>query len=229
MNNVTLLILFNIIMIFLSYYFNKYINIIFVFVFIILITVYIRLHYNKIIEGNNNNKDNELLELMKINTLLDKLMNIFGSKQQDCKGQFKQFGPCKPPCGLGKQEVKYEIIQEKGEYGIDCRYEDGFIKEIDCINKLCEDGDKCNSSFDCEDGYCDSTSKKCVVESKCGSEENLVFCLSEDECMGLNKRYNTKDYEWDRRNSVCFRKSNDEVTDLYEDWKENLNLNWLSS
>ena len=47
--------------------------------------------------------------------------------------------------------------------------------------------------------------------------------------MGLNKKYNTKNYEWDRRNSVCFRKLNNEVTDLYEDWKENLNLNWLSS
>lgn len=50
-NNLSLLILFNIIIIFLSYYFKKNIIIIFPFIFIFLITLYLQLHYKKNIEG----------------------------------------------------------------------------------------------------------------------------------------------------------------------------------
>mgnify|MGYP001239368572 CR=1 FL=1 len=93
MSNVKLLLSFNIIIIFLSYYFNKYAIIIFPFVFIFLITLYVQLHYKKNIEGfiddnergdeiysmwDNLNQDtyedtgNELLE--KINTFLGSMI-----------------------------------------------------------------------------------------------------------------------------------------------------------
>ena len=61
MSNIYLLILFNIIIIFLSYKFKKNIVIIYPFVFILLITLYIQLHYKKNTEGfiDDNNEISE--------------------------------------------------------------------------------------------------------------------------------------------------------------------------
>ena len=58
MNNISILLLFNIIIIYLSYNFKKNI-IIYPFIFIFLITLYVQLIYNKNIEGFINN-DNEM-------------------------------------------------------------------------------------------------------------------------------------------------------------------------
>ena len=64
-SNLSLLILFNITIIFLSYYFKKNIIIIFPFVFIFLITLYLQLHYKKNIEGfiDDNERGDEIYSM----------------------------------------------------------------------------------------------------------------------------------------------------------------------
>ena len=59
MRDISILILFNIIIIYLSYEFKNNIIIIYPFIFIFLITLYVQLIYNKNIEGFINN-DNEM-------------------------------------------------------------------------------------------------------------------------------------------------------------------------
>ena len=64
-SNISLLISFNIIIIFLSYYFKKYIIIIFPFVFIFLITMYLQLHYKNNIESfiDDNERGDEIFSM----------------------------------------------------------------------------------------------------------------------------------------------------------------------
>ena len=64
-SKISLLIYFNIIIIFLSYYFKKYIIIVYPFVFIFLITLYLQLHYKKNIEGfiNDNERADEIYSM----------------------------------------------------------------------------------------------------------------------------------------------------------------------
>ena len=92
-SKISLLISFNIVIIFISYYYKKQIIIIFPFIFIFLITMYLQLHYKNNMEGfiddneradeiysmwDNLNQDtyedtgNELLE--KINTFLGSMI-----------------------------------------------------------------------------------------------------------------------------------------------------------
>ena len=65
MSNISLLILFNIIIIFLSYQFKKHIIIIYPFVFIFLITLYLQLYYKKNIEGfvDDNERSDEIFSM----------------------------------------------------------------------------------------------------------------------------------------------------------------------
>jgi hypothetical protein len=64
-SNLSFLILFNIIIIFISYYFKKNIIIIYPFVFILLITLYLQLHYKKNIEGfiDDNERGDEIYSM----------------------------------------------------------------------------------------------------------------------------------------------------------------------
>jgi len=64
-SNIKLLLSFNIIIIFLSYYFKKYTIIIFPFVFIFLITMYLQLHYKNNIEGfiDDNERADEIYSM----------------------------------------------------------------------------------------------------------------------------------------------------------------------
>ena len=64
-SNLSLLILFNIIIIYLSYYYKNNIIIIFPFVFIFLITLYLQLHYKNNIEGfiDDNERGDEIYSM----------------------------------------------------------------------------------------------------------------------------------------------------------------------
>jgi hypothetical protein len=64
-SKISLLISFNIIIIFISYYYKKQIIIIFPFIFIFLITLYVQLHYKKNIEGfiDDNERADEIYSM----------------------------------------------------------------------------------------------------------------------------------------------------------------------
>jgi len=150
-------------------------------------------------------KTDNMTKLEETNDLLDKLIDMFDKKQQNCMGEFEKYSECSRECGYGKQEKIYRIIQEKGENGIDCKYKEGKIIKKSCILRDCDLDEKCRYNHECRSKYCDPVSKKCSRIGKC-EKNHLYHCYSEDECLSLNKKYNVgrdSKYVWDDKNDKC--------------------------
>ena len=144
-------------------------------------------------------KTDNMTRLDETYKLLDKLINLFENKQQHCIGFFEKYSECNKECGFGKQKKKYTIVQQKGINGISCPYEEGKIISKPCTLRDCKLDEKCRYDEECISGYCDQRTKKCDNIYKC-SEDELYYCLKEDECMKLN---GTNKYIWDNRTETC--------------------------
>ena len=166
MSNIKLLILFNIIIIFLSYYFKKYIIIVYPFVFIFLISAYLKLHYKNNIEGNilyddtfgeiqsiwekqgdktYDESGNFLLD--KINKLLKVLIDVEEKVEkvyydEKCEGEFIVDETDKK-CGYNVYDEKTYKITKKG---YDCDHRAGY-KERD-FKPLCKLDEMCSDDRD---------------------------------------------------------------------------------
>lgn len=168
---------------------------------------------NKVINTDNVN-------INKLNDLLDELINLFEKKQENCQGNFSNFGMCSKTCGYGKQKQVYNITREKGSNGTECPYKNGYTNEIDCIMKSCDIGDSCENNLDCGQGYCDKDKKICVSEYKCDKGFDLVNCLSEIDCLKLNQKYNTTSenrFIWYNDDKTCVQNSELETKTLTYD------------
>ena len=150
--------------------------------------------------GNYGTVKNNVTRLEETNDLLDELISLFETKQQNCKGEFKKYSECSRECGRGSQEQIYRIIQEKGENGLDCKYKEGHKIRKPCILKSCDIDKPCRRDNDCRSRYCDPGSKKCSRHGTC-DKDHLYHCYDEYDCLSLNNKYNSKNYKWD--NNIC--------------------------
>jgi len=216
MNNISILILFNIIIIFLSY---KYINKIFLiysFICILLITLYLQLIYKKntdIIEGNVfYEEDKEIYTfwdrlnddpyddeeekdkypiLYKINKLMKLLLEIEEKgleydKDNECEGEFV-INKNELRCGIDVYDTEtYKITKS----GVNCKHKPGYKRRN--YLPLCELDDKCIENRDCKKGKC--YRGKCKANFKCNWDK-LENC-DEKQCDKLNKDvgYNKNTY-----------------------------------
>ncbi len=210
MSNVKLLILFNIIIIFLSYKFNKHIMIIYPFVFILLITLYLQLYYKKKIEGfiDDNERGEEIFSvwdsldqdtyeegnniiLDKINQLLKMLIDVeknIEKKYYDekCEGEFI-VDEAKKDCGYNVYDEKtYKITKQ----GYDCDHRAGHKERI--FKPLCRLNEKCRKDRDCERGKC--VNGECKIDFECNS--NKLNNCDEDGCDKLNENVGYNKYKF---------------------------------
>jgi len=212
MSNIKLLILFNIIIIFLSFQFKNNIIIVYPFIFILLISMFIKLIYKKNIEGNFYDKDSEIFSfwdrlndetpleeekenssnniiLNKINQFIDLIMEVEKKGEEEyekikCEGRFVKKAS-KKKCGYNAYNEKvYEITKP----GINCNHRDGY-SERDFLPR-CRLDEKCDSDRDCEKGKCHRG--KCQIEFGC-SPHKLDNC-KESECDKLNEHVGTDKY-----------------------------------
>ncbi len=210
MSNVKLLILFNIIIIFLSYKFNKHIMIIYPFVFILLITLYLQLYYKKKIEGfiDDNERGEEIFSvwdsldqdtyeegnniiLDKINQLLKMLIDVeknIEKKYYDekCEGEFI-VDEAKKDCGYNVYDEKTYKITKQG-YG--CEHRAGHKERI--FKPLCRLNEKCRKDRDCERGKC--VNGECKIDFECNS--NKLNNCDEDGCDKLNENVGYNKYKF---------------------------------
>lgn len=210
MDKIILLILLNI----LVYYLYKK-NIYLLIALFIFMVFYIlkmkRNKRNKTIEGNTNyyeyNFWNSLNKDTKVNTkehnlyneLIKKLNNflkkyVFYQEtpiEQPCIGRFNESSKCSRKCGRGSKYKTYNVIQRKGEGGIDCIYEDGAIHSSECFNRECNEFEDCKDDMDCKGRfYCNPHRKRCEVKDGCDIN-NLQNCnFIECELLGNNYHYN---------------------------------------
>ncbi len=210
MSNVKLLLSFNIIIIFLSYYFNKYTIIIYPFVFIFLITMFLQLHYKKNIEGfiDDNERSEEIFSvwdnlgqdtyeesnnylLDKINQLLKVLIGVekkFEEKYYDekCEGEFV-VDKAKKDCGYNVYDEKtYKITKQ----GYDCDHRAGHKERT--FKPLCRLGEKCRKDRDCSRGKC--ANGECKIDFECDS--NKLNNCDKDGCDKLNDKLGFDKYKF---------------------------------
>ena len=207
MSNIFLLLLFNLVIIFLSYKYKGKIFIIYPFIFIFFITMYIQLVYNKNIEGNlfydedkevyslwdrlnDDTYDDENDSLLdKINKLLKLLFEIEEKAEEEydkvkCEGKFVK-KKSKKKCGYNAYDEKvYKITKP----GINCRHRAGY-SEREFLPK-CKLDEKCKIDRDCERGKCHRGTCKTVFEC---SWDKLDNC-DESGCDKLNENVEYKKY-----------------------------------
>jgi len=210
MSNIKLLILFNIIIIFLSFQFKNNIIIVYPFIFILLISMFIKLMYKKNIEGNFYDKDSEIFSfwdrlndetpleeenssnniiLNKINQFISLIMEVEKKGEEEyekikCEGRFVKKAS-KKKCGYNAYNEKvYEITKP----GINCNHRDGY-SERDFLPR-CRLDEKCDSDRDCEKGKCHRG--KCQIEFGC-SPHKLDNC-DEAGCDKLNEHVGIDKY-----------------------------------
>jgi len=148
-------------------------------------------------------KNDRMTTLEETNNLIDQLIGMFEMGQENCKGGFEKFSECSRDCGYGTQEQVYRVTQEKGPNGIDCPYTEGHKIKKPCILRDCDVDEKCRHNYECRSRDCDNGTCKRVGEC---DEDTLYHCYTEEECVGLNGKYNTDSrnrYEWDSRTNTC--------------------------
>ena len=211
MSNIFLLLLFNFVIIFLSYKYKGKIFIIYPFIFIFFITMYIQLVYNKNIEGNLfYDEDKEVYSLWdrlnddtdegvnksfldKVNKVLKLLFEIEEKAEEEydkvkCEGKFVK-RKSKKKCGYNAYDEKvYKITKP----GINCRHRAGY-SEREFLPK-CKLDEKCKIDRDCERGKCHRGT--CKIEFECSPDKldncDESGCKKIDEKVG-NDKYKFKD------------------------------------
>ena len=200
------LIIFNIIIISLSFLFKKNIVLFYVFLLIFLlmfILTYMMILKNKLIEGNyqeelfesldsvDSNKLLLRLPLDKISLILETMLEkLSGSKienQNKCKGEFIINKLTNKTCGDGFNERVYKIL-DPGDG--DCLHSELYKEKTPL--KFCGYGEKCEKDLDCKSNRCNDG--LCDFELDC-SETMLSGCKY-DSCLALNNDLDKDLYFW---------------------------------
>lgn len=224
-NNILLLILFNIIILILSYKSKRYIYISYPFIFIFFTVILIKLiykRYSEYLEGYTNysiysywNEEKDSVNdefdedlFKKVDKMIELLIEketsyndkIYGDKQ--CEGEFVLVNEGKE-CGIGEyDEYKYKITQP----GNNCEYLPGRIKYVK--KPRCGLDEKCNSDSDCKIGNI-CIDNKCKKDLGCNSTK-LDNCNTEDKCKILNKKIGENKYIFSKgkcMKNICTKKT----------------------
>ena len=203
MNDYIKLIIFNVIMIFLSFSFKKYIIIFYVFLLLFMLS-YEMILKNKIIEGNfqeelfksldnlDYNKPTLKLPIKKMTLILEKMLekisggDIF-KEQNKCKGEFIINKLTDKTCGDGFNERVYKIL-DKGDG--DCLHSELYKEKVPL--RPCGYAEKCVKDLDCTSNRCNEG--LCDFELECN--ETMLSGCSYDSCMALNNDLDKSLYYW---------------------------------
>ena len=203
MNDYIKLIIFNVIMIFLSFSFKKYIIIFYVFLLLFMLS-YEMILKNKIIEGNfqeelfksldnlDYNKPTLKLPIDKMTLILEKMLekitggDIF-KEQNKCKGEFVINKLTDKTCGDGFNERVYKIL-DKGDG--DCLHSELYKEKVPL--RPCGYAEKCVKDLDCTSNRCNEG--LCDFELECN--ETMLSGCSYDSCMALNNDLDKSLYYW---------------------------------
>jgi len=127
-----------------------------------------------------------------LNKLLNRLLGIIVSDNQDCVGSFGKYSECDKSCGSNSYQTRtYNITTERGKNGMDCPFVDGYEEKIRCDLDECQLGDLCKNNNDCGTGNCDPNSTRCENMVPCDSK-NFHVC-NETDCINLNDNNNNDD------------------------------------
>ena len=190
-------------------YFLRY-NIKFGIILLCITIVYLLLLNSDNIEGNNiedAKRELKYLDMLNINRLLNQLTNVFEHSEEDCYGDYTNYGACDKKCGKSYKYKTYRIKRPGGILGAKCEQEDGFREKNECDKDdgiyPCKVGDKCNMGEDCDSGNCDPKTHTCVTVKVC-SDENLDLC-DPLKCEDLNNQYDItgKHYVYDLGDKIC--------------------------
>ena len=201
MNEYLLIILFNIIIIYISFNFKNNIKYIYLIIFVLLIS-YILYLKSVLIEGNMQedifksfsefkSEQHEIdLPLHKIKKVLELMLEkVTGEKSLNkCEGEFQINKLTDKECGVGFNERVYTITKE----GEDCLHSELYKEKIPL--KLCEYNEKCDIDLDCRTGRC--VDNLCDAELDC-SKDMLSGC-SYDSCLGLNEGLDQSLYYYEK-------------------------------
>ena len=196
------LIIFNIIIISLSFIFKK--NIVFLLMFsLMFILTYMVILKNKLIEGNfqeelfesldyaDSDKQILRLPLDKISLILEKMLEkLSGTKIENknkCKGVFIINKLTNKSCGDGFNERVYKVL-DKGDG--DCLHSELYKEKTPL--RFCGYEEKCEKDLDCKSNRCNDG--LCDFELDC-SETMLSGCKY-DSCLALNSDLDKDLYFW---------------------------------
>ena len=203
------LIIFNIIIIFLSFTFKRYIIIFYAFLLLFMLS-YETLLKNKTVEGNiqddiynslsqmNNNNDGkkEGLPLKKIEKILEKMLEKFTGGKMDtdnkCKGEFYINKLTNKECGEGFNERLYRIIDEGGG---DCLHSELYKEKLPLPS--CKFNENCDSDLDCESNSC--RDGRCIRRLDCNG--NMLSGCNRRTCLELNSGLDRDKYYY--QNNQC--------------------------
>ena len=186
------LIIFNIIIIFLSFTFKKHIIIFYPFLLLFMLS-YETILKNKLVEGNfqddlyksiSNFKDEEEkmnLPLGKIEKILEKMLEKFsGTKMTDdnkCEGEFYINKLTNKECGEGFNERSYKIIHEGDG---NCLHSKLYKEKVPL--PPCKFNEECDTDLDCESNNC--SEGRCINKLNCN--ENILSGCNRRSCLALN-------------------------------------------
>ncbi len=208
MNDYIKLIIFNLVMIFLSFKFKKNIIIFYVFLMLIMLSYEMMLK-NKLIEGNfqedlfksldnlDNNRPQLELPIDKMSLILEKMLEkITGEekfkKGKECKGEFVINKLTNKTCGDGFNERVYKIL-DRGNG--DCLHSELYKEKVPL--RSCEYSEKCEKDLDCESNKCNNG----LCDFELGCSETMLSGCGYDSCMALNDELDKDLYYW--KDSEC--------------------------
>ena len=189
MNNNLLLILFNIIIIYISLKFKNKIKYYYLIIFILLISYIIYLK-SDLIEGNiqddlfrtfnefSNTSSKEELPLNKINKVLELMLDSFTGKKKAgvCEGEFVVNKLTDKECGVGFNERVYKITKP----GDNCLHSDLYKEKLPL--RFCKYNEKCDTDLDCLNSTCLNN----ICSSELGCDKDMLSSCGYDSCLGLN-------------------------------------------
>jgi hypothetical protein len=189
------LIIFNVIVILLSYTFKKHIIIFYIVIFSLMM-LYMLILKNKLIEGQYGNMQENIyksfnefkseestgieLPLGKISKILEKMLEkMSGEKisENKCRGEFVVNKLTDKTCGEGFNERVYNII-DKGDG--DCLHSNLYKEKVPL--RSCKYNEKCTSDLDCKKGRC--VDNLCTHGLDCNA--SILSGCDRDSCLALN-------------------------------------------
>ena len=205
MNNNLLLILFNIIIIYISFNLKNNVKYYYTTIFIILISYYIYLK-GDIVEGNvqdeifrsfnelKSNNNSEDLPLDKISKLLELMLGKMTGENNEkgkCIGQFVINKLTNKECGEGFNERIYKVTKD----GEDCLHTDLYKEKVSL--RSCEYNEYCDTDLDCKTRNC----KDRLCAEDLGCAKDMLSGCGYDSCLGLNEGLDDDLYYFD--NNEC--------------------------
>jgi hypothetical protein len=190
MNEYLFFIIFNTIILFISFKFKKNLMMLYGFIFVLFILYILHLK-SKLIEGNvqediyKSFKEFESetpeveLPLRKISKILELLLKKMTGEEDTglkCEGEFAINKLTEKTCGDGFNERIYNITKP----GKDCLHTKYYKEKVPL--RLCKYKEKCDTDLDCGGGLCKEN--LCVYELECN--ETMLSSCNRDMCLELN-------------------------------------------